>query len=576
MSEILEGLSQGVTLRDVVEATYNDMSGEFQARIPAELLDDLSSFGNALANYEPGQNEFVYSLINHIGLVTVNYKNFNNPLKMFKRGKLEFGDTIEDVYVDVIKGILYDPEVPNSNAGDQWQTFKPNMDVVFHKINKALVYPITLNETIIRRAFKSYRELDKFLAGVMQQMYNADELDDFGLTCELLGSYASWDGKDGYYKVHVDAIDSEADAKAFVTKARAMVKGLRFPTRKYNAKGVMSWSRPEDLYLLVTPALTAYMDVNVLASAFNMGKAEFLGNVVEIPEIPVTNAVALLVDKEFFQIWDTEIRMATTGLNARHLTTNYFYHHQGIFSLSPFYNAIEFTTDTVVDPSAITITGDSSIAKGATKSYSATVTGGATGAVEWSIVGEPQYASINQNGNLTVGANFASETITIKAVSVEKSSVYATKEITVGSSARLKIEADTNFGEGVTTLLGATITKLQSDIEVTGTYVSGTSKYYDDNEWSGAGWSADEKDGNFLALHFDTVSGATTTVELIGGTHGVSTLDADGICIFRLTAVGQKIRVVSTKGLATTTKIYDLSGVVLEADAQNVSKAKKK
>ena len=59
---------------------------------------------------------------------------------------MEFGDTIEDVYVEPIKGMLYEHEVPNDNPGDQWQTFKPDEDVVFYKINRECVYPLTINQ----------------------------------------------------------------------------------------------------------------------------------------------------------------------------------------------------------------------------------------------------------------------------------------------------------------------------------------------------------------------------------------------------------------------------------------------
>ena len=472
---VTQGFAQGTSLADVVEATYNDMSAEFQARIPAELLDDISAFGNALSTYAPGANEFIYSLINHIGMVTVNYRTFKNPLAMFKRGKLEFGDTIEDVYVDVIKGMLYESEVPNDNPGDQWQTFKPDIDVIFHKINKELVYPITVNEMMIRRAFRSYRELDKFLAGIMQQLYNADEIDDLGLTLELLGSYANVNGVNKYYQVHVDAITSEATAKSFITVARAMHNVLKFPSRKFNAQGVMNWVKDEDIYFFVTPQLLAYTDVNVLASAFHMDKAEFLGRIVEVPEFPnMSNVVALMVDRQFLQLWDTDIRMATTGLNARHLTTNYYYHHQGILSLSPFYTAIAFTTASVSDVSAVSISGSDIITKGQTQGYTASVTGGATATVEWEIVGNPQYASINQAGNLTVGKKFAGNSLTLKAVSVIDASEYDTKEIVVrgeGQPTAISISGDSTCsipasGDPNTKTYTATVTG-DDDNEVT-------------------------------------------------------------------------------------------------------------
>ena len=303
----LQGLQDGTTWQDVMRATYVDMSAEFQNRIEG-LFDtdaDLAQFGNALMNYKPGANEFLYSLINHIGLVNVNYRNFESPLKMFKKGWMEFGDTIEDVYIEPIKGMLYEAEVPNDNPGDVWQTFKPDQDVVFYKINRECVYPVTLNERVIRRAFMSYRELDKFISGIMRQLYNGDELDDFSLTMRLLENYSNVNGQNLYYQVPVSAVTDETTAKTLVKAVRSVVKGLRFPTRAYNAKGVLNWARPEDMYLLVTPEINAILDVDVLAKAFNMNKTEFMGNVVEVPGFTGTNMAnvqALLIDKEFISL----------------------------------------------------------------------------------------------------------------------------------------------------------------------------------------------------------------------------------------------------------------------------------
>lgn len=442
-NNVLNGLQNGTTWQDVMKAVYNDMSGEFQNRIEG-LFDtdaDLSAFGKALMEYKPGANEFLYSLINHIGLVNVNYRNFESPLKMFKKGWMEFGDTIEDVYIEPIKGMLYEEEVPNDNPGDVWQTFKPDQDVVFYKINRECVYPLTINERVIRRAFMSYRELDKFMSGLMRQLQNGDELDDFSLTMKLLENYSDVNGQNLYYQIPVDEVTDETSAKTLVKAVRSVVKGLRFPTRSYNAKGVLNWARPEDMYLLVTPEINSILDVDVLAKAFNMDKTEFMGNVVEVPGFAgdnMANVQALLIDKEFIQDYDTYRDILSTGVNARHLTTNYYYHHQGIMACSPFYHAIAFTSDTFADPTTVTITGPNRVTKGSKEAvtYTAVVSAGEnekvqSQAVVWEIEGAPQYASINQNGNLVIGNKFAGETLKIKATSVLKDTVYAEKTITV-------------------------------------------------------------------------------------------------------------------------------------------------
>lgn len=433
MDTVTNVLSDDVSLTDVLKYTYSTMSDEFKLRIPAGLLDeDLADFGKALSEYEGEQNEFLYALVNQIGLINVNSLTFNNPLKMFKKGMLEYGDTIEDVYTEPIKALLYESEVPNGNGGDLWETFKPSVEVEFYKVNKEYVYPLTINRGMVKRAFRSLKELDKFLSSCVTQMYNGDEIDDFDLTMKLIENHV-----DSMYKVQVDEVKDETSARKLVTGVRALVPTLKFPSRKFNAKGVLNWTTADNLYLLVTPQVQAVLDVEVLSRAFNMDKVTFMGHVVEVPNLP-SNVQAILIDKDCLQIYDTLIQMANTGLNARHLTENFFYHHQGLFAMSPYYTAVAFTTETVSTGTAITISGASSITKAkkgtVSEIYSASVTGTgtlSTKAVAWSIVDEPQYVSIDQNGKLSVGSKCDVSSIKIKATLTNDETITATKDITI-------------------------------------------------------------------------------------------------------------------------------------------------
>ena len=180
-AKLTDGMNEGVTTNDVLRAVYNSMTPVFKERIEPlfEQEGGLEKFGNALSQYEVHANEFMYELINQIGRINVNARTWTSPLKEFKRGFLEYGDTIEDIYIEPIKAMAFEAEVPNDNPGDVFQTFKPKTDVVYYKQNKELVYPLTLNKNILKRAFRSYRELDKYIAGQMQAVYNGDEIDDY-------------------------------------------------------------------------------------------------------------------------------------------------------------------------------------------------------------------------------------------------------------------------------------------------------------------------------------------------------------------------------------------------------------
>ena len=96
------------------------------------------------------------------------------------------------------------------------------------------------------------------------------------------------------------------------------------------------------------------------------------------------------------------------------------------------------------------------------------------------------------------------------------------------------------------------------------TSIGGTLKYISD--YSSAGYTGDELSGNFLVIHSEVpnLEGVTIKVKVIGGNHGASTLDADGLCICRIKNTNQKIQVVASKdGYDSVAKVFTLSGLTL-------------
>lgn len=82
------------------------------------------------------------------------------------------------------------------------------------------------------------------------------------------------------------------------------------------------------------------------------------------------------------------------------------------------------------------------------------------------------------------------------------------------------------------------------------------------------GFSSDpsEQKGHYLALKFDvTPTDAVTTVELVGGTKGPVTLDADKNIVLLIKNNTQSVKVTSTKDGSSVTKTYALTNLTLES-----------
>ena len=102
---------------------------------------------------------------------------------------------------------------------------------------------------------------------------------------------------------------------------------------------------------------------------------------------------------------------------------------------------------------------------------------------------------------------------------------------------------------------------MQTGIVVGNDAITGTLKYVSD--YSSAGFTGDEKSGNFLCIHCESeTEDSSIEVELINGVHGPVTLTEDGLIILRIANKDtQRIRITATADGKTNTHIYRLSGL---------------
>lgn len=111
-------------------------------------------------------------------------------------------------------------------------------------------------------------------------------------------------------------------------------------------------------------------------------------------------------------------------------------------------------------------------------------------------------------------------------------------------------------------LLGKVASDLQSGVSVGAAAVNGTLKYV--TGYTGFSGDVSEQSGNYLALHVMADDGATIKLDLVGGTTGEKTLDADGLAILRITSTDEKIKLTATKNGRSTVKTLALNGLTLE------------
>lgn len=318
-------------------------STAYQERIPQATRDNISQIGNALQTYEVLYNEFASALVNKIGKTTIESKLFKNRLARFKSGAILTQQDVEEIFVDMAKGASkYDPNGSNPLG----RRNDDNVKVVYHRMNRQDCYDFTIGDIDFVRVFRSEETLDTFISAKINSVYSRASHDEWILMKELLATYKNVEGTaSGYFDYEVPEITEANTAEASKTFVKTLRKAnldMSFASTQYNASGVWQWNEAKDLILLVNKDVLAEVDVEVLAKAFNMGKTDIENQIIAMDDFgSLTDTYALLVDKDFFKVFDTLSTMRTQP-NAQGLFTNYFYHVHQTLSLSPFKNAVRF------------------------------------------------------------------------------------------------------------------------------------------------------------------------------------------------------------------------------------------
>ena len=426
---------------DILNAIRNNASANYRDYIPVAdaSLDSVRAIGAILMNYPLLQNEFLNALVNRIGRVLVTSKMYDNPWNMFKRGMLEFGETVEEVFVELAKPFEYDPETAES------EVFKreiPDVRAAFHILNYQKFYKTTVQREQLRQAFLTWNGVTDLITKIINSMYAGANYDEF-MVMKYLVAVNILNGR--LTPVEITSSTDATAIRSITSVIKSTSNAMEFMGSKYNQAGVHTYSDKNDQYIILTSAFDAIMDVEVLASAFNMDKADFMGRRVLVDSfgsidtdrlallfaddanyVPLTDAEltalatipAVLVDKEWFMILDNLLEF-TDQYNGQGLYWNYWLHVWKTLSVSPFANSAVFVpgapsiTSVTVSPAEVTASAGQQI-----KLSAEVVTANfAPQTVNWSVAeGDP--ATVDIYGTVTINADAGAEdTITVTATS---------------------------------------------------------------------------------------------------------------------------------------------------------------
>ncbi len=421
----------------------------------------LHSIGQMVVEYKPTRNAFVDTLINRIAMVLVTSRTWDNPWSVFKRGTMDLGESIEEVFVNIARPFQFNPDRAEKTL---FRREFPDVRVTFHRMNYQKFYKVTISQQQLRTAFLAWSGISDLVTRIVDSLYAGMNYDEY-IVMKYMLCRAVLNGGIGAYKV-ADFTDN-SNLGDLIASVKGVANNMRFLSPKYNAAGVMNATDGDSLYCFIDTMLDARVDVNVLASAFNMDKTEFIGRRILIDGwanhdtarlgmlfegdedyTPFTSAElatlggigAIVASRDLWMVFDNLQEMENVN-NGEGLYWNYWLHVWRTFSMSPFANAVAFTKDnfsitdvTVTNADGGDLPDDLVVAPGKSYQFAADVagTGVYNDAVTWALSGANESGTYIMGGTLRVATNETATSLTITATSIADPTV--TGSATVATS----------------------------------------------------------------------------------------------------------------------------------------------
>lgn len=335
-------------------------------------LATLHEYGNTVLGATVLQNSFCSALMNRIARVIFTSNSYRNPLKLFKKGVLSYGEMIEDVFVEIAKGVQRNenatvPTVPYTTANAI-----PDVKTAFYMSNLRARYDVCIRRPDLEKAFLTFEGVQELVEKIIDSLASGADFDEFILTKFKMQQAII---NDNVSKVSVTlGTDVKAYAEDILTAMRAGVGHFKFMSTDYNISGVLTSSKNDNLVAILPVDTESVVDVKALASAFNLSYADFIGRRVNVDDFTfsdseierfesitgltyseimnadkvatIKNCVAITCDSDVFQIYDTKEPYMTEDYNGADDVRIYHLHVDKVFALSPFkdiqiYNKVE-------------------------------------------------------------------------------------------------------------------------------------------------------------------------------------------------------------------------------------------
>ena len=311
-------------------------------RMPEINQDNLS---NIMLTQPPNVLSDFIGIIGKIVKQTISDTVFttdNNPFKFMVKEQLNFGETFEDIFVNLIEGTAIEWDASPESV---LKLYKTDIKALYHTWNYENQYTTSISQHYAQRCFLSEGGIRNLMNVIASKPIHSASYDLF---LHILETLKECNNQGFFINQGVQALNSELTLKNFIKAVKNKISMMKFMSTDFNKMGVLT--RSENLVLVINPTTLNQIDVELLAGIFNTEKMKMDCEIIEVPYLNAGNdgkeVVAYLFDKDAIKFIPT-LDVTTEQFNAKGLHTNIFYTCAGITCVSDYRNGIKFTVDTV-------------------------------------------------------------------------------------------------------------------------------------------------------------------------------------------------------------------------------------
>ena len=318
--------------------------------LPADVLTALQTAQGS--EFQATANQFLSALVNKVLYQSVASMDFTNPFKKYDGFPINYGDTIENIFVELPKGYKY-----NKDATDPFAKALPSVKALYASINYELQYELTIQDALLRRAAINNYGFMNLIDTMLAQLSKSMSFDEYKATIAMLNNediYAN-----GIEELEKGASDTET-AKIMTTAIIDAVSAYQIPMTANNKLGVLNATNPENVLLVIKYGLLNSINLDYLSGVFNLSKVDLVKNIIQVdgfqvakpgetdPELEGEDIDFILIDSRGF---DNHVALQDGGMiyNPKGKYTNHFMNLWKIVSFKTFYNARAFK---LVEPSS--------------------------------------------------------------------------------------------------------------------------------------------------------------------------------------------------------------------------------